>query len=144
MEKRWRYDVSRERRRATLWGVVVSPMHLAIRESPRSFSSSKASTIHPLSAVQLYNSFQMPSHLVQMPSRLNVVHPSSQCVVHASDQQHSAEHGARPVHVCDRGRVHGREEARDASHRDVEECEGIDGDCTLTEREARWRKRFFA
>jgi hypothetical protein len=36
----------------------------------------------------------MRSHLVQMSGRLNVVLLSSEYVVQASDQQHSAEHSA--------------------------------------------------
>jgi hypothetical protein len=79
-----------------------------------------------------------------MPGRLNVVIPSSERVVDASDQQHPAEHRARPVHVCHRGRVHGREEARDAGHCNIQDREYIDGNRSLTKREARRRKRLLA
>lgn len=79
-----------------------------------------------------------------MTGRLDVVLPSPQRVVHTSYQQYCAEHHARPVHVFHRGRVYHGEEACDAGYGDVEDCEGVDRDRSLTKREARRGERFVA
>lgn len=59
------------------------------------------------------------SDLVQVLYRLDILLPSSERIVDASDQQHTAEHHHAPVHVRDSSGVDNGEEAGDARDGDI-------------------------
>jgi len=71
-----------------------------------------------------------------MLHRLNVLFPSPEGIIDASDQQHAAEHHHAPVHVFHGGGVDDGEETCDAGDGYVEDCECVDWDAEFAEREA--------
>ena len=79
-----------------------------------------------------------------MLDRLDVLLPTSEEVVNASDGQHTAEHDDAPVHMCHCRGIGDGEEAGDASDADVKNGESVDGDGELAEREAGGRERLAA
>lgn len=81
-------------------------------------------------------STQLLLNLVELLHGLNVVLPTPQRIIHASDEQDTTEHQARPVHVLNVRRHGHREERCDSSDDDVYHREGIDRNRELAERKA--------
>ena len=70
--------------------------------------------------------------------------PPPHRIIHTSNHQDTAKHDNAPVHIRHVRRVDDGEEARDASHRHVEDGEEVNGDAEFAEGEAGGWEGFIA
>jgi len=80
-------------------------------------------------------------HLIQMLPWLNVISPTPHHVIHTSNDQHSAKHNRRPVHVLSIRRDSDGEERSHSRGDHVESRERIDRGSVSAKRKASRRQR---
>lgn len=81
------------------------------------------------------------SSLIKPLNGLNIVLSTSQCIIDASDDQHTSEHEARPVHVLQFRWYSDWKERSDSRYNNVQHRKRIDWDRSFTKGEASRRKR---